>query len=68
MKYILSRKEWEELNRLVDTISTKVDCIYVKCMQRPKTGDIMFDRFRDEIYEIIQEAQEELNKLKDNTA
>jgi hypothetical protein len=65
MKYILSRKEWEEIQKLVDKINVNVDCMYVKSCHMNRTGNIKYDSFVKEVKELIEEAQESLNKLKE---
>ena len=67
MKYVLSKKEWEEIRTLVDRIKTNVDCMYVEAYKQNKSGDIKYDRFVEYIKEITQEAQESLDNLKSLT-
>jgi hypothetical protein len=68
MKYILSRKEWEKIQTLLDKIGVLVDTIYVESYEQFRTGDIKYDESRTKIYGLAKELQDKVNNLKDLTS
>jgi len=68
MKYILSRKEWEKIQTLLDKIGVLVDTIYVESYEQFRTEDIKYDESKTKIYGLAKELQDKVDNLKHLTS
>jgi hypothetical protein len=69
MKYILSSKEWDRIQVLINDASSYVDNAYVEAYNNScPTGDIKYDTSIKRILSHIEEAQKKIQRLKDLTS
>jgi hypothetical protein len=68
MKYILSRKEWEELCNKISHLGTLLDNIYVRSFQQVPTGDIKYDKDMELINQSSNDASKLIQDLMDLTS